>query len=92
MDASHHRFSELFKQLGLSPRPADIAAFIQAHASLAADVRLEEAPCWTPAQARLLRKEILKDADWAEVVDQLNAALHASSEGARSSSAEASRR
>ena len=27
-------------------------------------------------QARFLRDEILEDADWAEVVDQLNAMLH----------------
>lgn len=77
MNASHHRFSELFAQLGLPSRPADIAAFIQAHAPLAGHIRLEDAPCWSPAQATLLREEILGDADWAEVIDQLNLALRA---------------
>lgn len=80
MDASYHRFTELFRQLGLSAEPAAIAAFIQAHAPLTPDVRLEDAPCWSPAQARLLREEVLKDADWAEVVDQLNLALRQAKE------------
>jgi hypothetical protein len=75
MESTFHRFSELFTQLGLSPRPTDIATFLQAHAPLAAGTRLEDAPCWSPAQARLLKEEILKDADWAEVVDHLNLAL-----------------
>ena len=77
MEAPFHRFSELFLQLGLSARPADIAAFIQAHAPLDPAVRLEDAPCWSPAQAALLKEELLEDADWAEQVDQLNLALRA---------------
>ena len=40
-------------------------------------VALADAPCWTPAQAAFLREEILEDADWAEVVDQLDARLRA---------------
>ncbi len=78
MDAFYHRFTELFRQLGLNAEPAAIAAFIQAHAPLAPDARLEDAPCWSPAQARFLREEILKDADWAELIDQLNLALRQS--------------
>ena len=39
-------------------------------------VRLEDAPFWTSAQARLLRESLVMDADWAEVVDRLNLALH----------------
>ncbi|MFC7462482.1 DUF2789 domain-containing protein [Hydrogenophaga defluvii] len=75
MEANHHRFSELFAQLGLPADPAGIATFIQRHSPLSADVLLAEAPFWTPAQATLLREQLLVDADWAEVVDQLNAAL-----------------
>ena len=40
-------------------------------------VRLEDAGFWTPAQAALLRQQLLEDADWAGVVDQLNLALRA---------------
>jgi GMP synthase-like glutamine amidotransferase len=54
---------------------ADIRAFIEQHSPLSQAVRLEEAPFWTPAQAALLREQLLVDADWAEVIDQLNVAL-----------------
>ena len=77
MEMSHHRFSDLFAQLGLRSDPASIQAFIGDHAPLAPGVLLADAPFWTAAQATLLREELLEDADWAEVVDQLNAALRA---------------
>ncbi|MCW5637448.1 MAG: DUF2789 family protein, partial [Rubrivivax sp.] len=32
---------------------------------------------WSPAQARFLREEVAEDADWAELVDQLNLMLRA---------------
>lgn len=75
MDKFFHRFSELFSQLGLPSGLEDIKAFIARHSPLAADVRLEDAPFWTKAQAEFLRDEILEDADWAEIVDQLSNAL-----------------
>lgn len=75
MDNSFHHFSELFAQLGLPADDQAIREFLAAHSPLAPDVVLADAPFWTPAQATLLREEILEDADWAEVVDQLNAAL-----------------
>ena len=37
---------------------------------------LAEAPFWSDAQARFLRQEILEDADWAQVIDELNLMLH----------------
>lgn len=83
MEMSYHRFSELFAQLGLRSDPAGIQAFIGSHAPLAPGVLLADAPFWTAAQATLLREELLGDADWAEVVDQLNAALRASAPGHR---------
>lgn len=77
MNPSHHPFSELFKQLGLPSDPAGIRAFLAAHAPLPDGMSLADAPFWTAAQATLLREELLEDADWAEVVDQLNVALRA---------------
>lgn len=77
MEKPFHRFSELFKQLGLPADEAGIARFLMQHAPLPGGQALEDAPFWTPAQAALLREEILRDADWAEVVDQLNEALRA---------------
>lgn len=76
MEKPIHRFSELFAQLGL---PADVEAirsFIELHSPMANSARLEEAPFWSPAQAALLRELIAQDADWAEIADQLNSALH----------------
>ena len=77
MESTVHPFSELFAQLGLADDNASIQQFIAAHSPLPDDVRLEEAPFWSPAQAQLLREERLDDADWAMVVDRLNVALHA---------------
>ncbi len=81
MEKSHHRFSELFAQLGLPSEPAGIQAFLRTHAPLAGGIALADAPFWTAAQAAMLREELLEDADWAEVVDQLSNALRAPSTG-----------
>ena len=78
MEPSLHHFSDLFAQLGLADDPDSIRAFIASHAPLPEAIRLEEAPFWSPAQARLLREERIDDADWAIVVDQLNLALRGS--------------
>lgn len=75
METPFHRFGELFAQLGLPDDPAEIARFIARHAPLAGELKLEDAPFWTPAQARFLRDAVAEDSDWAEVVDQLSAAL-----------------
>lgn len=45
------------------------------HPPLPADIMLTDAPFWMPAQATLLREEVLENADWAGVVDKLDAAL-----------------
>jgi hypothetical protein len=72
MEKSFHPFSELFLQLGLPSDGNSIKAFIDLHAPLDEAIELADAPFWTPSQARLLRDELLLDADWAEIVDQLN--------------------
>lgn len=76
MEQSLHTLNNLFAQLGLPSSDEEIENFIQTHSHLAGYITLAEAPWWTPAQAAFLREEILKDADWAEVIDQLNARLH----------------
>ncbi|MGV8899112.1 MAG: DUF2789 domain-containing protein [Burkholderiaceae bacterium] len=77
MEQPVHPLAELFKQLGLPAESDAIDHFIASHTPLAADVTLADAPFWTPAQATFLREEILEDADWAEIIDHLNVALHA---------------
>ena len=75
MHAPTHSLAALFKQLGLAHDQASIERFIKQHAPLADDCRLANAPFWDKAQAAFLCEEILEDADWAEVVDQLNLLL-----------------
>ncbi|MGA8391539.1 MAG: DUF2789 domain-containing protein [Burkholderiaceae bacterium] len=77
MDMSAHRFTELFAQLGLPADEPAIRRFIATHSPLAAGIELADATFWTAGQASFLREEIVRDADWAEVVDQLNSALRA---------------
>jgi hypothetical protein len=67
--------SGLFDQLGLPSDGVAIESFIATHSPLPSDVVLSEATFWTSAQATFLREEIVEDADWAEVVDELNARL-----------------
>lgn len=78
MEAFWHRFSDLFAQLGLPSDVGSIKTFIDSHSPLADSVRLEEAACWSAGQAQLLKEELMKDADWAEVIDQLSLALRRS--------------
>lgn len=77
MEPFIHNLTNLFDQLGLPSDEMSIKSFIQKHSPLANHILLADAFFWTPAQASFLREEILKDADWAEVIDQLNQALHA---------------
>jgi hypothetical protein len=75
MENTHHRFSELFAQLGLPNDPQGITQFLTRNAPLAGDVRLPDAPFWSPAQATFLREALLQDSDWAGLADQLSEAL-----------------
>ncbi|MDD2053631.1 DUF2789 domain-containing protein [Pseudomonas putida] len=70
-----HSLPALFKQLGLPNEPRDIEAFVSSHGPLKAEIALADAFFWTPAQAAFLREKIQEDADWAEIVDQLNLML-----------------
>jgi hypothetical protein len=65
----------LFEQLGLDSDQASIDTFISQH-RLPDDVKLVDAEFWTPQQARFLKEELLTDAEWAPVVDELNELLH----------------
>ena len=75
MEPPVHRFGDLFRQLGLADRPADIAGFLAHHRPLPASTALADAPCWSPAQSRFLREGIADNADWAQVVSELDASL-----------------
>ncbi|RUR55681.1 DUF2789 domain-containing protein [Vreelandella populi] len=76
MEKPVHFFSDLFEQLGLSSDSDSIEQFIKRHRPLPADMELAEAPCWNEGQAEFLREAIEDDADWAELVDHLDVAMH----------------
>lgn len=75
MEPNTPTLADLFAQLGLDADDAAQRAFIAAHAPLPANLPLPDAPFWTPAQATFLREALLEDAEWAEVVDELDALL-----------------
>lgn len=82
MDTTESNMTHLFEQLGLPAGKAEIAGFIQAH-QLPEDVRVSEAPFWNDGQRQFLREQLVVDADWAIVVDELSEALHADAVKAR---------
>ena len=51
MEPGFHALSDLFKQLGLPSDNGSVQQFIMEHAPLPDAMRLEDAPCWAPAQA-----------------------------------------
>ena len=75
MELPNHELKELFDQLGLPSSKAEIEQFVAAH-TLPDGTKLADATFWNPAQAEFLRDQINDDADWAELVDQLNVLLH----------------
>lgn len=76
MEATQHSLAQLFAQLGLPTEPTAMDRFIATHAPLPESVHLADAPFWSGSQATFLREQLAGDADWAEVVDDLNARLH----------------
>lgn len=75
MQTQVHTMNNLFAQLGLPADEAALESFIAAHRPLDNSVALYRAPFWTDAQRAFLKEEIIEDADWAPVIDELNVRL-----------------
>jgi len=75
MESPVHSLPSLFKQLGLADDRVSIEQFVAAHSPLKPELHLAGAFFWTDSQRAFLRDEICEDADWAEVVDELNLML-----------------
>ena len=75
MEANLHSISNLFAQLGLPSEPTAIEDFIATHRPLDDGVALYRAPFWSASQRAFLKEEIIEDADWAAVIDDLNGRL-----------------
>lgn len=72
-----YNLKTLFEQLGLPSEPDDIKSFIEQN-PLSDVTKLHEADIWTPQQAAFLKDGIENDANWAEIIDELNLDLHKS--------------
>ena len=75
MQAQLHTMSNLFAQLGLPSDPTAIEDFIASHRPLEGSTALYRAPFWSAMQRGFLKEEIIEDADWSAVIDELNGRL-----------------
>ena len=67
--------SDLFEQLGLASDLPSINDFIAEHSGIPNSIHIADAPFWTPTQASFLKGALEEDAEWAELIDQLNVSL-----------------
>lgn len=65
---------QLFEQLGLASSNLAIARFIKHH-HLPGDIKLQAATFWTKSQRQFINDGLQQDADWCEIIDQLDALL-----------------
>ena len=75
MQAQLHSMSNLFAQLGLPADETAIEKFIATNRPLENGTALYRAPFWNASQRTFLKEEIIEDADWAAVIDELNGRL-----------------
>ena len=75
MQTQMHTMNNLFAQLGLPSDDAAVERFIASHRPLENGIALYRAPFWSGAQRAFLKEEIIEDADWASVIDELNGRL-----------------
>ncbi|KJF85197.1 DUF2789 family protein [Photobacterium phosphoreum] len=74
MEAFNHNLANLFSQLGLDNSTDFIEYFLHTH-SLTPSQKLAEAPFFAPAQQQFINEAQQQDADWSEVIDQLDTLL-----------------
>ena len=75
MQSQLHTMNNLFAQLGLPSDEAAVEDFIAAHRPLEKGTALYRAPFWSASQRAFLKEEIIEDADWSAVIDELNSRL-----------------
>jgi hypothetical protein len=75
MQAQLHTMNNLFCQLGLPADERAIENFIASHRPLESATALYRAPFWNASQRAFLKEEIIEDADWSAVIDELNGRL-----------------
>ncbi len=75
MEMHQHGIEELFEQLGLGSSPKEIKEFVNTHRHKRDSAPIHEASFWSSSQSAFLKQAIEQDADWAELVDQLDVML-----------------
>lgn len=75
MEAQRHSLENLFEQLGIATTDNGIGAFIDKNTPIPSTIALHQASFWTPSQAAFLLQSKVDDADWSELVDQLDVML-----------------
>ncbi|MDN3452632.1 MULTISPECIES: DUF2789 domain-containing protein [unclassified Psychrobacter] len=70
-----YNMNELFAQLGLDSSDEAIDKFVTEH-QLSSEEKLTESSIWTDNQRMFLQEEWQKDAEWVEVIDDLNVRMH----------------
>lgn len=72
---THSSIASLFDQLGLDSSEKGINNFIDKNGPLPGAVQLHEAPFWNTCQSSFLMQVLDEDADWVEIVNQLDVML-----------------
>ena len=75
MEPPIHNLNSLFNQLGLDSTDTAIEDFINSNNPLPNKIELHNADFWSPSQASFLIQVKDQDADWVEIVDQLDTML-----------------
>lgn len=76
MDITTPNLNSLFAQLGLPNSDQAIADFIAQH-KMADNIHIANADFWNPSQRHFIKESLEEDAQWTEVIDQLDAQLRA---------------
>jgi len=77
MDTTKTNLHHLFEQLGLDSTPEAIAAFI-VHHQMDRHTPLSQADFWTASQKNFIQEALDADAQWTEVIEQLDTQLRKS--------------
>ena len=72
---NNYTLASLFDQLGLDSTDQAIQDFINQNAPLPGSVELHDAEFWSSSQASFLKQSKDDDAEWVELVDQLDSML-----------------
>lgn len=75
METPLHSIVSLFDQLGLNSTEEGVNNFINKNGKLLGNIELHKADFWNTSQANFLKQALDEDADWVEIVNQLDAML-----------------